>query len=71
MTDVFASHIDAVVHLIGRLDPSIRRLATNHDGERLAVMAALDRVLAAGGSTFNDLADWFVAGAQPRAGAAA
>jgi hypothetical protein len=48
-----------------KLDPLIRRLATNHDGERLATVAALDRVLAAGGSSFHDLADCVVAGARP------
>jgi hypothetical protein len=40
-----------------RLDPLIRRLATNHDGERLATVAAIDRVLAAENLTFHDLAD--------------
>jgi hypothetical protein len=48
-----------------KLDPLIRRLATDHDGERLATVAALGRVLAAGGSNFHELADCVVAGAQP------
>jgi hypothetical protein len=33
--------------LAPKVDPLIRRLSTNHDGERLAVVAALDRVLTA------------------------
>jgi hypothetical protein len=32
------------------LDPLIRQLATTHEGEHLATVAALDRVLAASGS---------------------
>jgi hypothetical protein len=51
--------------LAPRIDPLIRRLSTDHDGERLAVVAALDRVLTACGSTFHDLADCVVAGTKP------
>ena len=43
--------------LVPRLDPLIRRLGSDHDGERLAVVAALARVLAANNATFHDLAD--------------
>lgn len=40
-----------------RLDPLIRRLATNHDGERLATVAAIERVLRAHGLDWHHLAD--------------
>jgi hypothetical protein len=46
-----------ITTLVRRLDPLVRRLATNHDGERLATVAALERVLAAAGAGFHDLAD--------------
>lgn len=42
--------------LLPRLDPLIRRLATDHDGERVATVAALERVLATAGANFHDLA---------------
>jgi hypothetical protein len=45
------------VALTPKLDPLIRRLSSSHDGERLAVVAALERVLAAHGASFHDLAD--------------
>lgn len=51
--------------LAPKLDPLIRRLATNHDGERLATVAALERTLAAARADFHDLADAVVAGAKP------
>jgi hypothetical protein len=44
-------------HILPRLDPLIRRLATDHDGEVIATVRALCRVLAAAGSDFHDLAD--------------
>jgi hypothetical protein len=53
--------------LAPKLDPLIRRLATNHDGERLATVAALERTLAAAQADFHDLADVVVAGVKPRA----
>jgi hypothetical protein len=56
-------HIEAVARLVPRLDPLIRRLASDHDGERLATVEALERVLAAGGCDFHHLAD--VLGAAP------
>jgi DNA-binding cell septation regulator SpoVG len=37
-----------------RLDPLIRRLGTNHDGERLATDAALERTLATAKADFHD-----------------
>ena len=40
-----------------RLDPLIRRLATNHDGERLATVAAIERVLRAHGLDWHHFAD--------------
>lgn len=52
--------------LAPKLDPLIRRLGTNHDGEKLATLAALERTLAAGGLSFHDLADCVAASTQPR-----
>jgi hypothetical protein len=49
-----------------KLDPLIRRLDTNHGGERLARMAALERTLATAKASFHDLADC-VTGAKPTA----
>jgi hypothetical protein len=43
--------------LAPRIDPLVRRLATGFEGERLATLLALERVLVAGGSSFHDLAD--------------
>ena len=40
-----------------RLDPLIRRLATNHDGEVVATVRAIGRALKAAGHDFHDLAD--------------
>jgi len=40
-----------------RLDPLIRRLASNHDGEVVATVCAIRRVLEKRGQTLNDLAD--------------
>jgi hypothetical protein len=51
--------------LAPKLDPLIRRLASNFDGEKLTSLLALERVLAAHGASFNDLADNVVAGAKP------
>lgn len=48
-----------------KLDPLIRRLATDHDGERLATLAALERVLRASGFAFHDLAGCVIASAEP------
>jgi hypothetical protein len=43
--------------LAPKIDPLIRRLASGFEGERLATLLALERVLIAGGSSFHDLAD--------------
>jgi hypothetical protein len=40
-----------------RLDPLIRRLASNFDGERLECVRAIERTLQSGGASFHDLAD--------------
>jgi len=40
-----------------RLDPLIRRLASNHDGEILATVAAIERVLYSGDADWHDLAE--------------
>lgn len=45
---------------LAKFDPLIRRLATDHDGERLATVAALERKLAAEGLCFHDLAEALV-----------
>lgn len=42
--------------ILPRLDPLIRRLATDHDGECIATVRALERVLATTGADFHDLA---------------
>lgn len=52
--------------LAPKLDPLIRRLGTNHDGEKLATLAALERTLATARADFHDLADAVVAGVKPR-----
>jgi hypothetical protein len=56
----------ALAYLALNLDPLIRRPATNHDGERLATVATLERVVIASGSSFHGLADLVAAGAKPR-----
>ena len=40
-----------------KVDPLIRRLATDNDGEALACVRALARVLKSAGMSFHDLAD--------------
>lgn len=40
-----------------KFDALIRRLATDQEGERLGVIAAMERLLAANNLTFHDLAD--------------
>jgi hypothetical protein len=47
-----------------KIDPLIRRLATDSDGETVACVRAIGRVLAAAGMTFHDLADRLKAPAQ-------
>lgn len=46
----------ALAALAQRLDPLIRRLSSDHEGERLATVAAIERVLRAHGLDFHDLA---------------
>jgi hypothetical protein len=43
--------------LADKLDALIRRLSTDHEGERLATLAAIERLLAGRGLRFHDLAD--------------
>lgn len=40
-----------------KIDPLIRRLSTESDGETVACVRAISRVLASAGLTFHDLAD--------------
>lgn len=40
-----------------KLGPLIRRLLTSFDGEKIAAVAALERVLKSAGQSFHDLAD--------------
>lgn len=40
-----------------KLDPLIRRLSTDNDGETVACVRAISRVLASAGMSFHDLAD--------------
>jgi hypothetical protein len=47
----------ALAEIAPRLDPLIRRLATDHDGERLATVAAIERTLRAHGLDWHHLAD--------------
>ncbi len=54
---------DADLDLAGKL---VARLGTDADGEVIATVQALRRVLASGGADFNDLAN-LVASASPRA----
>jgi IS5 family transposase len=47
----------ALATIAPTLDKLIRRLGSNHDGERLATVAAIDRVLKTAGRDWHDLAD--------------
>lgn len=47
-----------------KIDPLIRRLATDSDGETVACVRAIERVLKSVGMTFHDLADRLQAPAQ-------
>ena len=43
--------------IVDKLDPLVRRLASDKDGERLACVAVIERQLDRAGLTFHDLAD--------------
>lgn len=47
----------ALAPIAPKLGPIICRLSTPHDGEKLACLAAIERLLAKEGLTFIDLAD--------------
>ena len=49
--------VPALAPIAPKLDPLIRRLASDQDGERLACIAAIERQLAKAGASFHDLAD--------------
>ena len=51
--------------LVAKLDPLIRRLASSHDGEVIAVVRALERRLHAERFDLNDLAETLL-GSRPR-----
>jgi hypothetical protein len=46
----------ALAAIAPTLDKLIRRLGSNHDGERLATVAAIERVLKTNGADWHDLA---------------
>jgi hypothetical protein len=52
----------ALAPIASKLAPIIARLSTSYDGERLACIAAIERLLAGRGLTFLDLADAVAAG---------
>ena len=58
----------ALTPIAGKIDPLIRRLASDQDGEVLACVAALKRQLAKVGLDFNDLAETLTAD-RPEPGA--
>lgn len=51
--------------LAPKIDALVRRLASGFEGERLATLLVLERVLIAAGASFHDLADAVVAGTKP------
>jgi hypothetical protein len=51
--------------LAPKIDALVRRLASGFEGERLATLLVLERVLVAAGASFHDLADAVVAGTKP------
>ncbi len=57
--------MSALAPIADRLDPLIRRLASDQDGERLACVAAIERQLGKAGLTFHDLADKLTATEPP------
>jgi hypothetical protein len=58
-----ARHITAIVPMLGKLIP---RLASNHDGEVVATVRAIERVLKSSGRDWHDLTRAIVASPQPR-----
>jgi hypothetical protein len=71
LQEALGRNIGAVAPKLGKLIP---RLASNHDGERLATLNAIDRTLRAYGADWNDLASLFVAPSivpEPKSRAAA
>ena len=54
--------MSALTPIASKIDPLIRRLASDQDGEILACVAALKRQLAKVGLDFNDLAGTLTAG---------
>lgn len=50
-----------VAAVASTLDKLIRRLGSSHDGERLATVRAIERVLKTAGRDWHDLADAIVA----------
>jgi hypothetical protein len=52
--------------LLAPIDPLIRSFATNHGGERPAMVGALERTPATAKANFRDLADIVGAGTKPR-----
>lgn len=51
----------ALAAVASTLDKLIRRLGSSHDGERLATVHAIERVLKTAGRDWHDLADAIVA----------
>jgi hypothetical protein len=51
-----ARNVTALTTIAHTLDKLIRRLGSNHDGERLATVHAIDRVLKTAGRDWHDLA---------------
>ncbi len=57
----------ALAPVAAKIDPLIRRLASDKDGERLACVAAIERQLGKAGLTFHDLADTLTSAPEPPA----
>ena len=49
--------MNALAAITNKLDPLIRRLSTDKDGEALACVRAIERQLGKAGLSFHDLAD--------------
>ena len=50
--------------IIARLDPLIRRLGSNHDGEVVNCVRIIEQQLDKAGATWHDLADCLTTNAQ-------
>ena len=57
--------MNAVAPVAARLDPLIRRLASDRDGEVIACVRAISRQLEKAGLNFHDLADRLAAPERP------